>query len=269
VLLRKVVRLVPAVLILAFCFAPLVGVIGSSLTTKAYWQFPFDGLTFKWYRLFVENGAWLEATQVSMVAAALVGTVGVAIGFCLALTVARGAGSRLRGLLQAAILFPLVIPALALGLAIYTMYAGAGVPINSATLAAAQLILVLPLITGLIVVGLAGIKPNVERAAASLGATPLNVFRRVTVPLVRSALVAAGIIAFVRSFDDAAIALFVNSGPVVTLPVRMLIVSQQEPGPLIAAAGSFLLLIALAMAMLLDRTIGLSNAFGVPPSQQR
>src|SRR5262249_55014743 len=139
-----------------------------------------------------------------------------------------------------------------------------GIPINVVTLALAQLILVLPLVTGLIFVGLLGIRPNVERAAANLGAPPWRVFVRVTVPLMRAAVVAAAIIAFVRSFDDSAVALFVNTGTMVTLPIRMLVVGEQEAGPLIASAGSVLLFIALALAVVVDRVIGLDAAFGIP-----
>jgi ABC-type spermidine/putrescine transport system permease subunit II len=60
------------------------------------------------------------------------------------------------------------------------------------------------------------------------------------------------------------VALFVNTGTMVTLPIRMLVVGEQEAGPLIAAAGSVLLLIALVLAVLVDRVIGLEVAFGIP-----
>jgi putative spermidine/putrescine transport system permease protein len=161
------------------------------------------------------------------------------------------------------VLIPLLVPAIAIGISIYDLYLQYRVPINVVTLGLAQMILIVPLISGLLVVGIGGIGLNVERAAANLGARPLHVFWRVTMPLMRAALVTAAILAFVRSFDDTAIALFVNSPTNTTLPVRMLAGMAENPGPVIAATGCVLLLFALALGVFLDRTIGLARAFGI------
>jgi putative spermidine/putrescine transport system permease protein len=268
IVIRKALALLPAGLITLFCFAPVVGVIGSSVTRKGYWEFPPDGFTLRWYELFASRSEWVGSTGISLVTAAIVAALGTTLAFALALILARGVSPTARGFLQALILTPILVPSIGLGLAIYSTYSAVGVPINVATLALAQLILVLPLVTGLVYVGLLGIRPNVERAAANLGAAPWWVFLRVTVPLARATLVAAAIIAFVRSFDDAAVALFVNTGTVVTLPVRMLVVADQVPGPLLAAAGSILLFIALLLAVVVERVIGLGPAFGIPIRQR-
>jgi putative spermidine/putrescine transport system permease protein len=251
-------------MIAIFALAPLIGIFGSSLTTTSYWAFPPHGLTLRWYREFFGSPELVNSLLSSISAALLVGIVGTAIGLMLAVGLARGRiGIRTRDVLRVLVLLPLLVPAISLGVAIFTLYARNSVPINLATLAAAQLILVLPLVVGLLIVGMNTIGPNVERAAANLGAGPFLVFWRVTMPLLRPALIATAILAFIRSFDDAAIALFVNTPNVMTLPVRMLLAMEQDSGPLIAATGSALLLVALGLAVLLDRTIGLSRAFGL------
>jgi putative spermidine/putrescine transport system permease protein len=85
---------------------------------------------------------------------------------------------------------------------------------------------------------------------------------------VRPVLIASAIIAFVRSFDDSAIALFVNSPDTTTLPVRMLLEMEQDTGPLIAASGSVLLIIAALLALAIDRTVGLARAFGLQETER-
>ncbi len=265
---RRVVRVVAktafAVALAGFVMAPLLGVLSSSVTDSVYWDFPPHNFTFHWYQVFAGTRELLDSTFVSIAAAALVGVLGPALAVLTALALTR---SRIHGAARDAVnvatLIPLLVPTIALGLAIYLLYIAARIPINLLTLGAAQLILVLPLVTGVLATGLEGIRPNVERAAANLGAGTTAILLRVTLPLLRPALVAAAIIAFVRSFDDSAIALFVNSPSTTTLPIRMLLDMQQAIGPLIAVCGSVLLLIAVALAVILDRVIGLTRAFGL------
>jgi putative spermidine/putrescine transport system permease protein len=263
-LMTVVAKTAFAVALVGFVIAPLLGVLSSSVTDSVYWDFPPHGFTFHWYQVFAGTRELLDSTFVSIAAAALVGVLGPALAVLTALALTR---SRIHGAARDAVnvatLIPLLVPTIALGLAIYLLYIAARIPINLLTLGAAQLILVLPLVTGLLATGLEGIRPNVERAAANLGADTTAILLRVTLPLLRPALVAAAIIAFVRSFDDSAIALFVNSPSTTTLPIRMLLDMQQAIGPLIAVCGSVLLLIAVALAVILDRVIGLTRAFGL------
>ncbi len=213
-----------AALLVGFVMAPMLGVLSTSVADATFWDFPPSSLTAKWYAEYFTTPELLNSTYVSIAAALFVGIVGPALAVLTALALAR---SRVR------------------------------------RTGAAQLILVMPLVTGLLTTGLEGIRPNVERAAANLGAGTAGILFRVTLPLLRPALVAAAIIAFVRSFDDSAIALFINSPDTTTLPIRMLLDMQENTGPLIAVCGSVLLIIAVALAVILDRVIGLSRAFGL------
>jgi putative spermidine/putrescine transport system permease protein len=257
-------RTVFAVLLVGFIAAPLLGILSTSITTTTFWEFPPTGATLRWYARFLQTGELVGSTYVSIGAALLVAVVGPALATLIALALTRTRIRRTtRDMINVGILIPLLVPTIALGLAIYLLYILANIPVNLVTLAAAQLILVLPLTTGLMATGLEGIRPNVERAAANLGAGTATILGRVTLPLVRPALIAAAIIAFVRSFDDSSVALFINSPATTTLPIRMLLEMQEAFGPLIAAAGCVLLLIAVVLAVVLDRVIGLGRAFGI------
>lgn len=262
--LALVGKIVFAVLLLGFVLAPLLGILSSSVTTTKFWEFPPSGFTLDWYQHYLSTKELVGSTYVSLGAAAFVGIVGSAVATMTALALTRSRLRRsARDVAGIAILIPLLVPTIALGLAIYLLYIVAHVPINLVTLGAAQLILVLPLVTGLLTTALDGIRPNVERAAANLGASSSGILLRVTIPLLRPALIAAAIIAFVRSFDDSAVALFISSPDTTTLPIRMLLEMQESFGPLVAASGSVLLLIAIVLAVVLDRVIGLTRAFGL------
>jgi putative spermidine/putrescine transport system permease protein len=268
-LTRILVTALLAVLVV-YILAPLVGIVGASLSTAIYWQFPPQALTMRWYEQFAGTRTLVDSTKVSLGAGLGVGVIGTAVSFLMALAIGRSRiRAATRNTLNLAVLVPLLIPAVGLGIGIYYLYVALAIPINLATLIAAQVILVIPLITGLLGVGLRGIRPNVERAALNLGANPAVVVWRVTLPLMRPALVTAAILGFVRSFDDSAVALFINSPSTTTLPVRLLTQLETIDGPLIAAGGSVLLLIALAVAVVLDRTIGLSRAFGLRDVESR
>lgn len=259
---RRVLTVAWVTVLALFVLAPLIGVLGSSVTTATFWEFPPRSFTLDWYARFFTDPQLVRSLLVSIGTASFAAIVGTVIGILAALLLA-GTRAGKSGTARAMVLIPLLIPHLTLGVAIFTFYISVGVPINLITLGAAQLIIVIPMIVGLLVIALESMTPNVQRAAADLGATPYQTFTKVTLPLIRPAVIAAAIIAFIRGFDDASIALFVNSPTTITLPVRMLIEMEHASGPLIAAAGSVLLLIAVVLAVVLERTIGLSRAFGL------
>lgn len=263
---RRVLTVVWVTVLALFVLAPLIGVLGSSVTTAPFWEFPPRSFTLDWYVRFFSDPQLVRSLLVSLGTASFAAIVGTVVGILAALVLA-GTRAGKSGTARALVLIPLLIPHLTLGVAIFTFYVSIGLPINMITLGAAQLIIVIPMIVGLLVIALESMTPNVQRAAADLGATPYQTFTRVTLPLIRPAVIAAAIIAFIRGFDDASIALFVNSPTTITLPVRMLIEMEHESGPLIAAAGSVLLLIAVVLAVVLERTIGLSRAFGLAEKQ--
>ena len=259
-----------ALAIALFALAPLIGILGSSVSTTPFWSFPPRGFTLRWYEAFLRKAELVASMQVSIYVAIVVAIAGAIIALLIALPLARATlGATAKNAISILVLVPLLVPAVSLGVAIYGLYSYLDIPVNFATIAAAQIITAVPLVVGLLVVGLGNIGNNVERAAANLGAPPATVYWRITLPLLRPALISAGILAFVRSLDDAAIALFLTSPTTMTLPVRMLVAMENESGSLVAATGSVLLIVAFIAAVILDRTIGIQKAFGLKESVWR
>jgi putative spermidine/putrescine transport system permease protein len=265
--LRRAGKVLSAALLIGFIMLPLVAIVGSSVTPMPFWQFPPEGFSLKWYERFFDNPELVRSLLLSLSTGLFAGVVGTVVSLISAIGIerARGRVSRVAGI---AVLLPLLVPNIVLGLGIYMLYVQLGLRVNVLTLALAQLIIVLPITIRMLMVAVSGVTPNVERAAANLGAGPLGVHLKVTLPIVRPSLIAAGVMGFVLAFDDSSIALFVNAPGTVTLPIRMLLSLDHESGPLVAAAGSLLLLVAVVLIVVLELTVGLARAFGVKETRK-
>ncbi|MCZ7572817.1 MAG: ABC transporter permease subunit [Ardenticatenaceae bacterium] len=251
-----------AIALVTFILLPLVAIVAVSLAKATYWHFPPQSFTFAWYERLLANSEFRRSLFVSLGTAALVGIFGTALGLLASLGIARGRHNSGEGLATIALL-PLLFPTVALGVAIYTFYLRVRLPINIGTLALAQLVLVLPFTIRLLTVALNGLNPNLEKAALNLGASPRRTVISVTLPQISMSITAAVIFGFIRSFDDAGIALFVNDPKTITVPVRLLFFLDTQSGPLIAAGSSILLIVGLLVVLIVSATIGLERAYGV------
>jgi putative spermidine/putrescine transport system permease protein len=126
----------------------------------------------------------------------------------------------------------------------------------------AHLVITTPYTIRLVSVSLAGFDQNLERAARSLGASGWTTFRLVTLPLIRPGILAGAVFAFIVSFDDLAVSLFLSSPGAMTLPVRIFTYIEQIYDPLITAVSSLLILVAVVVVVLIERTVGMGRLFG-------
>jgi len=128
---------------------------------------------------------------------------------------------------------------------------------------AGHVVLTTPFVLRLVQASFSQFDPNLERAAAGLGASPWGVLWRVTLPAVRAGVVGGAVFAAVLSFDEVVVALFLSGPDATTLPVRIFTTVDQSPGPVVLAAGAVLVGLALVTFVLLEATIGVGRAFGL------
>jgi putative spermidine/putrescine transport system permease protein len=150
-----------------------------------------------------------------------------------------------------------------LGVAILQLVALFGFGVSVVTLVAGHLVICLPYTTRLLAAALRGMDENTERAAATLGASAWHTFRRVTLPYLRPALVAAAFIAANVSFDDVGISLFLSNAETQTLPVRIFHYLEYQFAPFIAALGTLLIIVPVLAAIAIERWFGLGRLFGI------
>lgn len=251
-----------ALLLLAALALPIVVVVVASLTAGERMVFPPEGLSLRWYWAVLQSADFRDAALTSLQVAVLTSFCAGCIGTLAALALVRRRflGDRVA---EAVLTLPLAIPSVVLALAFLILYTRLGLAGSKAALVAGHTMMTLPFVLRLVRANFAGYAWSVERAAANLGASPLQVFRHVTLPLVRPGVVGGMIFAFVLSFDEVVIALFLSGPDAVTLPVRIFTYLDQSPGPIVLAAGSLLVVFAVATMLLLDRTVRIGRAFGV------
>ncbi|MBA8852801.1 ABC-type spermidine/putrescine transport system permease subunit I [Ochrobactrum intermedium] len=238
-----------AALVLLFLVLPTFVLIPLSFSSARYQTFPPPGYSLQWYQAYLGNPAWQEATFRSL-RIALAAAIGAAIlGTLAALGMSRM--SRLsRYIFTGLMLSPLLIPNIIFALGLYQLYSALGLIGTETGLAMAHMVLGLPYVIITVSAALSARDHHLAVAARSLGAGPVKVFRFIQFPLLRNAILAGGFLAFIASFDEVLIAIFISGARTATLPKMMWDGVTTEVNPIISAVSVVVISISL-LAMLL------------------
>lgn len=228
-------------LILLFLVLPIVIVFPLSLSSGSYLSFPPPGFSLRWYAAFFDSRSWTGAALVSVQVAVPVTALSVLLGTPAALGLARG-GFAGRRAVNALVLSPLIVPGIIVAIGTYFAYAQYGLVGHPIALVLGHTCLAAPFVVVNVASALKGVDKRLEQAALSLGASPLATFRQVTLPLIAPGIMAGAVFAFITSFDELLIALFLSGTGAVTLPRRMFDEIRYDIDPTIAAVSSLLIL---------------------------
>jgi putative spermidine/putrescine transport system permease protein len=241
---------------------PLLLTLYLSLFDEKLILFPPRGYTLSWYPAILPNFGKAVLTSLKLGAAAVVGSLllGIPAGIGLARHRFRG-----RGVISTLLLAPLTVPGIALGLAIYVAlvaideHLGSAVTGSMPGLVLSHVMVVTPWVVRLCLASLTNHDRAAEEAAASLGAGPLTVIWRVTLPAMRAGIIASGLFAFVISFENLELALFLSSPGVTTLPVAVLQYLEYHIDPLVSAVAIAQIVAVAGLLLLLDRFVRLGR----------
>ncbi len=234
--------------IIGFLVLPALIVVPVSFTAGRFVNFPPEGFSLKWYATYLESSVWMEATLRSFAVAALTGVLAMLLGVPAAFMLVR---SRARGrpALLALILSPLIIPRIVVAVAIYIVYARVGLVGTSAGLVLGHTVLAVPYVVITMMAVLKTHDERLDQAAASLGASPWRTLTKITFPLLRGGMIASFLFAFITSFDELTISLFVSGGLVSTLPRQMWNDMLLQVNPTLAAVSTAMLVIITAIIL--------------------
>ncbi|QDL94689.1 ABC transporter permease (plasmid) [Paroceanicella profunda] len=235
-----------ALLVVAFLVFPVVVIVPISFSGSAFLTFPPESLSLQWYAKFFARADWLEATWLSLWVAGLVTLMATVLGTAAAFGVVRGRfpGQRL---VVAFLLSPLIVPGIIVAIAVYFFYARLGIVGSPVAIALAHTALAVPFVVVNVSAVLHGVDRRLEQAAQNLGASAWTTFRLITFPLIRPGVLAGGLFAFIASFDELIVALFITAPGHVTLPARMWQSMRNEIDPTIAAVSSLEILLSVAL----------------------
>jgi putative spermidine/putrescine transport system permease protein len=259
--MTRIVHRAYVAVIYAFLVAPILVVMLASLTTTSYVTFPPRGITLAWYAAIFSHPEFVDSLSLSLIVGAGTAIVAGTFGTLAAVAIVReripGAGTWL-----ALLSSPLIIPTVVLGIALLQWYTILALPAGAVPLIIGHTVLALPYVVRLVCAGLAGIDPSLERAAANLGASAFQRLRRVTLPIVAPSIIAGAVFAFITSFDDLTVALFVVSTNVMTLPVRIYNYMQFNYDPLITSVSTVMIVLSLLTVIVVERVLGVGRLFG-------
>jgi len=239
-------------LIALYLLAPVIVVIATSFTTTAYPVFPPRGFTLRWFGEVLASPEYLEAMRVSATLAAASTAIATVLGTFAALGLARGS-FRGKGAAAALFLSPIFFPAIVLGLALLIFYNQVGLAGTLHGMIAAHAVLTTPFVIRMVMASLSEFDPAVEEAAQNLGAGAVRTFFQVTLPLIRPGVVAGAVFAFILSFDELVVSLFLAGPGMQTLPIRIFTSLEYGSRPSVSAISTMLILVWLLIGVPLYR----------------
>lgn len=233
-------------MVLFYLIFPILVVVPLSFSSASYLSFPPPGFSLQWYENFFGRSDWLSAARLSIWVGLTVMVLATALGTPAALGLVRGSFPG-KKLINAFILSPLIAPAIIVAIGVYFFYALIGVVGNPLALVLAHTALAVPFVVINVSATLHGFDESLEYAAMNLGATPWNTFWQVTLPIIRPGVLAGAVFAFLSSFDELVVALFVSGTGAVTLPRKMWQSIRFEIDPTIAAVSTILIVLTSAL----------------------
>jgi putative spermidine/putrescine transport system permease protein len=246
-------------LIYLFIAGPAAMIVVDSFNSATSFPSPFESLTLHWYLEILNHEEFLRAMRVSAIVAAAAAALATALAVPAAYALIR---HRLRGGNLIATLFvgPLLVPQIVMGLAMLQLLGLAGIDLGLGGLIFVHTVYVMPFTVRLAMTGLARFDFALEEAAKSLGAGRLRTLWHVTLPLIRTSLIAGFLFAFILSFVNLPLSLFLTTPRTATLPIEMFAYMESRIDPLVAAVGSLILLAAIAATVTLERVFRLRIA---------
>jgi len=235
-----------AALVLLYLVFPILVVIPLSFSAGTYLSFPPPGFSLRWYANFFGRMDWLDAASLSLWVGAAVMLLATALGAPAALALVRS-DFRGKNFLTGFIISPLIAPVIIVAIGIYFFYARLGMVGNPVALVIAHTALAVPFVVINVSATLQGFDERLEQAAMNLGATPWRTFWQVTFPIIRPGVLAGALFAFISSFDELVVALFVSGTSAVTLPRKMWESIRFEIDPTIAAVSTMLIVLTGAL----------------------
>jgi putative spermidine/putrescine transport system permease protein len=253
---RSVVGLSTAAML--FLLVPVVFILFYAFNEGRYFSLPPKGLTLHWFANFFANDRFRAALQSSFGIAGIVTPTSLAVAVPSAIAIVRGS-FRGRGLLNAALLSPLMIPGVVTGIAFLGLFSEIDIGSGFWRLTTALSCFTLPFAVRALVANLHGLDPALEEAARNLGASRWRAFLHVTLPQLRPGLLAGGIFVFVEALDNFSISVFLTDVNTSTLPVEAYNYIRDFDDPTVAAMASMLIGLSVVLVFLIQRVTGLDR----------
>lgn len=240
-------------LIFFFLIAPILVIIPLSFNVQPYFTYTREMLTFdpagyslRWYEDFFSSRQWMMSIRNSVIIGILATLVATVLGTIAALGLSRKE-MPFRGLIMGILISPMIVPLIISAAGMFFFYSSVGLASTFPGVILAHAALGIPFVIITVTATLVGFDHSLTRAAASLGADPTTTFRRVTFPLIMPGVISGALFAFITSFDEVVIVLFVAGVEQRTIPREMWSGIREQISPTILAVATVLVLFSIAL----------------------
>jgi putative spermidine/putrescine transport system permease protein len=238
-----------AIAVMAFLILPTLIVIPMSFSASQYLEFPPREWSLRWYQTYFGSTAWMQATLTSIQAGVLTAVVATPLGTLAAygLFVSR---LRAAGLVMPVLMTPIVVPVILVGIGVFYAYVRLKLVNTLTGLVLAHSMLAIPLVVMVVTSALKSFDMSQEMVARSLGASRPKAFLLVTLPQIKLAVITSAVLAFLTSFDEVVVAMFISGGDNSTLTRNMFNALRDQIDPTIAAISTVMIAVSTALILL-------------------
>ena len=238
-------------LIFFFLIAPILVIMPLSFNSEPYFTYPMPGFSIRWYEDFFNNPQWILGLKNSVIVGIFATAIASVLGTLAALGLNR-AVFRGKSAILAVLISPMVVPIVITAVGMFYFYSKLGLTSSLTGLILAHATLGVPFVVITVSATLVGFDNNLIRAGASLGASPVSVFFRVTFPLILPGIVSGALFAFITSWDELVVAIMLASTEQHTLPRRMWSGIRELLSPTIMAVATMLIIISIMLMVVME-----------------
>ncbi|OKH25479.1 ABC transporter permease [Chroogloeocystis siderophila 5.2 s.c.1] len=237
---------------------PTVIVLIASFSSAQTLRFPPTGFSLQWYLALFDYPELWSAAVTSLQAALWTTLICIVLGVCASLAMA-GSRARWVAAMDALVMSPLALPGIAVGLGILTYFSVLGVRLSLVTLVLSHVVICIPYLVRTTLASLIQLGTSLREASTVLGASPAYTFFHVTLPLIKQGVITGGFMAFLTSFDNITVSLFLSDARTEVLPIRMWSMIENDLDVRAAAISGILIVATALLMVLMERISGLSK----------
>lgn len=245
-------------LIFFFLIAPLVIIVPLSFNAEPYFTFTpgmlnlqADAFSTRWYEDIINNPQWIHSIKNSFIVGAAATAVATTLGTLAALGLSR-AQMPMRGVFMGILISPMIVPLIITAAGMYFFYSKLHITQTYFGLIVAHAVLGTPFVIITVTATLMGFDQSLIRASASLGAPPTHTFFKIIMPLITPGMISGALFAFITSFDEVVVVLFLAGFEQRTIPRQMWAGIREQISPTILAVATVLIIISICMLTVLE-----------------
>ncbi|SON56750.1 Inner membrane ABC transporter permease protein YdcV [Hartmannibacter diazotrophicus] len=254
---RAVFGLIAAITVFVLIF-PTVVILMLSFTSDEALRFPPSGYSFRWYLALLDANEIQDAAWLSFKVAVMATGLSCILAVSAALGVYRSDKAWARAA-ETLFLSPLILPALAFGFAALMMFSMLGIRPSMLTLTIGHVVVSVPFIMRTTLASLSQLDPALLDCSKSLGAGEAYTFRKITLPLIAPGVASGAFIAFMASFDNVPVSLFLQDTRTQVLPIHLWDIIQNQLDSRAASACGVIIIMTVVMMVLMERVAGFSR----------